>query len=145
MATLSNFASAFLSCFLFLCGEVNAETRTGGHGVVTFCYVPFDVATSAPMTISNFSRSCTDIGVIDATDRRYLELVTLFMKARRGPFLSEGMRVRMTFPDAMSIYIDDAGGVLIGASRVKLDRAGFLRVKTIINDLAEKRGIHLME
>ena len=107
--------------------------------------MPFDVATSAPMTISNFSRSCSDIGAIDYEDARYQEIVALIVNARSGPFLSEGIRVRMSFPDGTSLYIDDAGGVDTGVSRVKLLRAGFLRVKRILNSMARANGIRALQ
>ena len=105
------------------------------------CYVPFDVATSAPMTKVNFSHSCADIGELDLGDERLLEILALIERAEPGTFLDEGIRVGITLPDSTSLSIDDAGGVIFRDAKVKVDKAGFLRIKKIIKKIAREKGL----
>lgn len=121
------------------CGAYVADGKS--NRMVKLCHVPFDAATSAPMTPSNFSRSCADIGELSIDDERYLTIWSAINKSEPGPFLNGGIRVRMINPDGSYIYIDDAGGVAIRSQYFKLDQASFLRVKRIIKRLAKEKGI----
>ncbi|NHZ32808.1 hypothetical protein [Massilia rubra] len=106
-----------------------------------FCHVPFDVATSIGMKISNFSQSCAYIGQLGVQDKKYLEILELIKKAKPGPFIDDGIRVKITVPDSDVIYIDDDGGVIMGATRVKMDQDGFARVKKIVTKMAKESGL----
>lgn len=111
--------------------------------IAVFCHVPFDVSTSIGMKVSNFSHSCTYIGQLSVQDRKYLEIVELIKKAKPGPFIDDGIRVKITVPDSDIIYIDDDGGVIMGATRVKMDQDGFAQVKKIISKMAKESGLSL--
>lgn len=114
--------------------------RTNGQ-MAKLCYVPFDVATSAPMTKVNFARSCANIGELNVGDGRLLEILALIERAEPGMFLDEGIRVGITFPDSTSLSIDDAGGVIFRDTTVKVDKASFSRIKTIITKIAREKGL----
>lgn len=105
------------------------------------CHVPFDAATSEPMTVSNFSRSCFDIGELSVNDDRFLTITSAIRSSKPGPFLDQGVRLRVVLPDESHFYIDDAGGVAIAGSYSKMDPAGFFRVKREVRRLAREKGM----
>jgi len=105
------------------------------------CYVPFDASTSAPMTLSNFSFSCADIGEMSIRDERFVEIMTLIERAEPGPFLDGGIRVRMTLPDSSTVIIDDAGGVVLRDSQVKLNKSSFSKIRKIFTSIAKDKGL----
>jgi hypothetical protein len=145
MIKLEQIIFGFLTCLLFASCEFKSEVLKVDAPAVGLCFVPFDVSTSAPMNKVNFAQSCTDIGEINIQDRRYLEVLSLIKKSKPGPFLDGGIRVKITLPDATSIYIDDAGGVVIGTSQVKLDEDSFFKIKEIFNKIARGKGVSIDE
>jgi hypothetical protein len=138
---VNKFIFIIIGCFFFASCSVGADANENGSQSANLCYVPFDVSTSTPMTLSTFSHSCADIGEIDIEDKRFLEIFSLINESKSGDFLDDGIRVKVTLPDSRLIYIDDAGGVFMGNSKVKLDRRDFLKVRKIITNIAREKGI----
>ncbi|NHZ43768.1 hypothetical protein [Massilia aquatica] len=140
MNKMTTLISAVLICFCFTSCGIKDDNLPVDKRTAVFCHVPFDVATSTGMKISNFPRSCAYVGELSVQDRKYLEILKLIKKAKPGPFLDLGVRVTITVPDSDIIYIDDDGGVIMGATQVRMDRYGFAQVKRIVRKLAKKNA-----
>ncbi len=82
---------------------------------------------------------------MDMQERKFRKMISVLQRARPGPFLDGGIRVRMTLPDATVIYIDDAGGAIIGSSRVKLGKYDFVMLKRVFHKLAKRHGIRALD
>lgn len=133
--------SVLTVCFLVASCDANSDRHEESGPVAKLCFVPFDASTSAPMTIANFSVSCADIGELGIHDERLADILQMINRSSPGSFLDVGIRVRISRPDSPDIYIDDAGGVLIGASRTKLDGSDFSRLRKIVTKIARKKGV----
>lgn len=134
-------ACLFAACLLLVsCGNA-MENKVERGRMAKLCYVPFDVSTSAPMTKANFSHSCGDIGEMNVGDPRFSEIMALIEQAEPGPFLDNGIRVGITLPDSSIVLIDDAGGVVLRGSQVKLDQPGFSRIRNMITKVARDKGL----
>jgi hypothetical protein len=109
---------------------------------VSVCYIPLNVDTYVPMTLSNFSKSCTELGTIATSDPRYRRLDRAVKeKAGHGTFNELGYRVRLVYLDAATVYIDHHGVVDSGGVLSQMSHRSLLEVASILDPLEQQSGM----
>lgn len=125
-------------CYALLSCGIKEEKQPQDNRTAIFCHIPFDVSTSIAMTPSHFSETCSAIGEVSVQDERYTQILALIKKSKPGPFLDFGVRVKITVAGSEAIYIDDIGGVIMGASQAQIDPDDFKTVKKMVTKMAKQ-------
>lgn len=111
----------------------------GEEPVAKICYVPFGVETYVPMTVANIDSHCSHVGELDTHDREYLGIQSLIQRAKAGSFKDGLVRAKIAVPGSDPIYIDNDGGVKMGASQYHLDASGLSKVKKTLERVTSKK------
>lgn len=101
-------------------------------GLAKIYYVPIGAETYVPVNEDNIEDGYVRSTKTDISGREFAALMALIHTAKAGPFKNDNVRVKIVFPDASVIYIDNNGGIKRSSTQRMLNSVSLGKLKDVL-------------
>lgn len=110
---------------------------------VGLCYVPFGAQTYAPISRSQLSYTCDDLGMVVVKGKGWEEIVSLIQKPSKGSTFDDNIvRLRIQLSSGEPIFVNQDGEMIRGEKTYQLSTSAMEDLTEQMEDLLRKKLPH---